>query len=127
MIEYARLSTDDYTSDVHVYCDLDGWTTHVARGRYILIEELPPRVPVPDDPTPQELERFARLIVDRERAVRHAIDTALLADIGGDHDGELYTDPTPAACADRLEALRAAGYRVPQSALDVLGVEAAGG
>lgn len=114
MTTYVRFSDDDYHSDVHVYSADGQWVTLVARGRYIPLEEMPPRVPVPDDPTPQALDRFARLVLDRERQVRHILESGLLADIEGPYDGQMLLDTTPGACADRLEMLRSCGYRVPQ-------------
>lgn len=34
--------------------------------------------------------------------------------------GKSFNDPTPGQCADRLEALRAEGFDVPQYAIDEL-------
>ena len=39
---------------------------------------------------------------------------------------DAFSDPTPSDCADRLEGLRAKGYRVPQYAIDRLRREALG-
>lgn len=39
--------------------------------------------------------------------------------------GETFNDPTPSACADRLELLRSHGWDVPQEAIDRLRDEAA--
>lgn len=47
-----------------------------------------------------------------------------LKPIGLPHDGHGFCDETPNACADRLEYLRALGYKVPQYAIDSLREEA---
>ena len=44
--------------------------------------------------------------------------------IGLPEDGETFNDATAEECADRLEYLRALGYRVPQYAIDALREEA---
>jgi hypothetical protein len=59
--------------------------------------------------------------------VSQMVRKAKLVNIGLAHDGQTFDDPTPEACADRLEQLRAAGYVVPQSAIDRLREEAAHG
>ena len=45
--------------------------------------------------------------------------------IGGPHDGARFNDETPQLCADRLEMLRAAGYNVPDYAIERLRKETA--
>lgn len=40
--------------------------------------------------------------------------------INGNYDGARFNDETPQLCADRLEMLRAAGYNVPQYAIERL-------
>lgn len=117
-MSYCRWSSDDFQCDVYVYADCrGGWTTHVAgRRRVIDPTALPPRVSWTDDPT---------AYWQRYNAVNALVDAAPLVDIELPHDGETFNDDTPGACADRLEALRALGYVVPQYAIDELRAEQA--
>lgn len=116
---YCTWSSDDYKSDVYVYEHVDGgWTTHVAAFKRVYQEELPPPVRWdPDDP-----DAVAKWW-ERERKVREIVERMPLVRIGGPYDGETFRDPTPGACADRLEMLREAGYYVPQYAIDALRAE----
>jgi hypothetical protein len=113
-MSYCRWSTDDYQCDLYVYKSSDGWETHVAANRYCLAEPLP--APVPLGRTDAEIRAW----VERGRLVSEIIERSTTQPIGLPHDGESYTDPTATACADRLERLRDAGYRVPRFAIDAL-------
>ena len=116
-MSYCRWSSDDYQSDVYVYEHCDGfWATHVAGRRYVFTGPLPP--PLPSGASSDEW-------LARHRIVSAMLDSETMQDIGLPHDEETFNDPTPAACADRLESLRALGYRVPQYAIDELRAEAA--
>jgi hypothetical protein len=143
-MSYCRWSSDNWMSDVYVYEDVSGgWTTHVAGRRR-------PFGPVPDlmsSRLTMALHGWSGCIWDRERremvypqrwrgAVYHAWCSFLtfwhnrvhmgslrlipLRQTGLPADGESFNDPTPTDCADRLEGLRAMGYRVPQYAIDAL-------
>ena len=115
-MSYCRFSSDDFQCDVYVYEDCaGGWTTHVAGRRHVFKEPLPADVPL------ENKEAW----VKRHARVMELIDSAELVDIGLQFDGETFNDPTPGECADRLEMLRAAGYNVPQYAIDQLRDEAA--
>ncbi len=114
-MSYCRWSTNDYRCDVYVYQSSEGWDTHVARHRH----EVPDGAfPPPVDPS-EDLDGW----VLRSEVVRALIHEAERKPIGLRYDGESYVDATPGECADRLEQLRALGYRVPQSAIDSLRAE----
>lgn len=114
-MSYCRFSSDDFQCDVYVYADCTGgWTTHVAGRRHVFKEPLPADVSLENKE--EWVKRYAR--------VMELIDSAELVDIGLPFDGETFNDPTPGECADRLEILRAAGYNVPQYAIDQLRDEA---
>lgn len=121
-MSYCRWSSDGWRSDVYVYEDVNGgWTTHVASNRCVhpsgeQCPELPGRT---DDP--EWAERFVEAY-ERSSAWR---EECVLVPINLPHDGESFNDPTPGACANRLEALRTLGYYVPQYAIDDLREEAA--
>jgi hypothetical protein len=112
-MSYCRFSSEDFGCDVYCYAG-GGYMTQVATTRYVFTQPLPP--PVSEDDTGAWMQRW--------EAVMHAASVAPVVAIGGPHDGELFEDPDPASAADRLEALRAAGYRVPQYAIDQLRAEA---
>jgi hypothetical protein len=115
-MSYCRWSSDDFQCDVYVYAHVNGgWTTHVANSRH-KIENLPPEVPLPVGFSDDEWSKY----VERERKVMELVKTAELVPLNLPHDGETFSDPTPGACADRLEMLRTAGYNVPQYAIDSL-------
>lgn len=114
-MSYCRFSSDDFQCDVYVYADCaGGWTTHVAGRRHIPKEPIPPMVPL------ENIEEW----VNRCIKVQELINNAELVDIGLPMDGETFNDPTPEACAIRLEELREMGYIVPQYAIDALRSEA---
>jgi hypothetical protein len=116
-MSYCRFSSDDCQCDVYCYEDVSGgWTTHVASKRVVFDVPLPP----PVEYVPHAEAFFARL-----EAVRDIVKLSKRVPIGLPYDGESFNDPTPGEAADRLEMLRDAGYRVPQSAIDMLREEAA--
>lgn len=122
-MSYCRFSSDDFRCDVYVYEDAyGGWVTHVAGRRHVIDEDaLPPPVEwIPGD------EDSVHRWFERYRQVSKLIDGAELVDIGLPHDGASFNDPTPGACADRLEQLRELGYRVPDRAIKRLREEEAG-
>ena len=115
-MSYCRWSSDDFQCDVYVYADVaGGYTTHIASHR-----------PVIDRSTLPALDGTTEAWLARHAAVMDLLDDADSVPIGGEYDGETFNDPTPAEAADRLEALRAAGYVVPQYAIDDLRDETEG-
>ncbi|HEX7324318.1 MAG TPA: hypothetical protein VF292_03050 [Rhodanobacteraceae bacterium] len=115
-MSYARFSSDDYQCDVYVYESVDGWVTHTALRRYVLDGLLPPPVPFDEG----HLQAFIERQVKVSAIVEHAQQTLIELP----NAGESFRDPTPLACAQRLERLKAIGFRVPQYAIDALRDEA---
>ena len=116
-MSYCRWSSDDHQCDVYVYEDcMGGFTTHVAANRLKFNQPLP-------DPVPFKEENFKAWYA-RHQEVSSMLDKADRYPIGLPHDGESFNDPTERACADRLMALKAIGYQVPQYAIDALLEEA---
>jgi hypothetical protein len=110
-VSYCRWSSDDSQCDVYVYEDCaGGFTTHVAGCKHVFKESLPPEVSYRDN----------KAFFARYEKINKMIDAADMVNIGLPHDGETFNDDTAEECADRLESLRAMGYRVPQYAIDSL-------
>lgn len=110
IVSYCRWSTDDFRCDVYVYADIDGgWTTHVAGNRVVFPEPMPDPVTLPHPFDSEQWDAWWR----RHQTVSAMVERATREPIGLPHDGETFNDPTPGECADRLNALAAAGYRVP--------------
>ncbi len=103
-MSYCRFSSDDFSCDVYVYESGSGWITSVAGNRIVGdIPKIPPWNSV------SVAEIFAA-----ERAQMDFLNTAQREDIDLPLAGDTFSDATPWECADRLESLRALGYRVPQ-------------
>lgn len=128
-MSYCRWSSDFFQCDVYVYADVSGgWTTHVAgrRMRYGPPETVT-QMPCDtfDEYWAQHLAYDAwrdSLPKDKDGDVADS-EYINLSDIGPEA-GESYNDPTAAECAERLEALKASGFNVPQRAIDALRQEA---
>lgn len=120
-VSYCRWSSDDWQCDVYVYESARGYEIHVAANRLVPAAPFPPPN-VYDSP---DADAAVDAIVDRMMEVSRIAGISVHAPIGGPLDGESYTEPTPGDAADRLEAIRAAGYNVPQYAIDELREEAA--
>ena len=119
----CRWSSNDYQCDVYVYGSDVGWMTHVAGRRYVFTQPLPPVVELPRGFTDDQFEAWW----ERQQTVQAMLNPDTMVGIGLPHDGESFTDPTADGCADRLEALQCAGYRVPQRAIDALRGDRTGG
>ena len=114
-MSYCRWSSMNGRCDVYVYEDVaGGWTTHVAVKRRVL-------PPIPSLPLGRVPNRIWAMWERRVRALSLRLIPAL--PIGLPYDGCCFTDSTPGACADRLESLRAMGYRVPLYTIDALRAE----
>ena len=83
-----------------------GWTIHVAGNRVV---GKVPEVVWPVDDTPEARDR----LVTTHKAQMEFIMAADREPITLPYAGESFHEPTAAACADRIEALVALGYRVP--------------
>lgn len=117
-MSYCRWSTDDFQCDIYCYESCDGgWNIHVAANRRVLKEgDLPPRVPFALENRDAWIERWMK--------VMEWVKTAEVRPIGLTHDGKNYNELTALDAANRMLALRDAGYNVPQDAIDALLEEA---
>lgn len=112
-MSYCRWSSDDFQCDVYCYEADEGFIIHVAVSRPVLKDgDLPPRIPF----TRENIDAF----MERWQKVSDWLKTAEKHVIGLPFDGETYVEPTAQEAADRLLTLKAAGYNVPQGAIDSL-------
>lgn len=110
-MSYCRWSSDDGQCDVYVYADVSGgYTTHVASARVFFTEKLPEKC------QDGSVEGW----VDRQRKVMEISMRSEKRVIGLQYDGQSFNDETGIECSERLIAIRAAGYNVPQYAIDAL-------
>lgn len=101
--------------DVYVYEDVNGgWTTHVAGRRNVA-----GNAPLWDMSSE---DAFAASVMARSKWYK---ENQTYEDIDLPNAGKSFNDPTPGQCADRLEALKAEGFDVPQYAIDELREEQA--
>lgn len=141
-MSYCRWSSDFGECDVYVYEDVSGgWTTHVAsrRLKHRVPDEIRNMPVFSEDGTLNcavwvEQQNAERKWRDSLPCKEHRgeggvirfpkdseyIDLSEISDLAG----ESFNDPTPGDCADRLEQIRAAGFNVPQYAIDALREEA---
>jgi len=118
-MSYCRFSSDDFKCDVYCYASCyGGYVTHVAGKRHV------GATPIPELPEFGTDEASQQAWLAAYQAQRAWLDAAELKPIGLSLDGEDFHDDTAAAAADRLEQIRAAGYYVPQYAIDDLRSEA---
>jgi hypothetical protein len=117
-MSYCRFSSDDFASDIYCFEHCDGYfQIYVAGNRVVPCEPFPPRVEM----TAANVDAY----VARHQEVMRILDASLRAEIGLPYDGESFSLPDAATCADQLEFLRGIGYNVPQFAIDTLREEAA--
>lgn len=117
-MSYCRWSTDDFQCDIYCYESCSGgWDIHVAANRHILKDgDLPPYVPFSLETKDAWIERWLK--------VMEWVKTAELRKIGLPYDGKSYNEPSAGDAAKRMLFLKAAGYNVPQDAIDALLEEA---
>lgn len=110
-MSYCRWSSDNFASDVYVYEYVHGgFNIHVAGNRIVgNVPPLPNILEVGND----EFVAAHRRQMDFVRSAKHA-------PIGLPHDGETFNEPDIPATIARLLELRAAGYIVPEYALEAL-------
>jgi hypothetical protein len=138
-VSYCRWSSDFGECDVYVYADVrGGWTTHVAgrRLKHRVPDEI--RAIAADDPvaahmaetawreslpcdeipctTVDPVTRKAKPGIYRTPKDSEYLNLREISPLAG----QSFNDLTPGDCADRLELLRAAGFNVPQHAIDEL-------
>lgn len=147
-MSYCRFSSMNMMCDVYVYQDCHGgWTTHVASVRRV----IPPIPSLLDGRFLMRVHHWSGATLNDDtkdfdypsRWRKHvakawfrfaawwqtyihggSLKLIPMRKIGLPEDGETFNDGTAEECADRLEALRAIGYRVPQYAIDALREEA---
>lgn len=102
---YCRWSTDDYQCDLYVYADVSGgYTIHVAGGRYLFKEPLPPPVSFMTD-IPEWVERHNKVMAMCEAADQEKIDLA--------YAGDSFYGYSAEQAVDTLRMLHGLGYRFP--------------
>lgn len=147
-MSYCRFSSMNMMCDVYVYQDCDGgWTTHVASARLA----IPPIPSLLDGQFMMRVHRWTGAnwnsgtsnVEYPSRWRKHVANVWFRfaawwhqhihggslkliprRKIGLPEDGRTFNVGTAEECADRLESLRALGYRVPQYAIDALREEA---
>lgn len=143
-MSYCRWSSMNWQCDVYVYEDVSGgWTTHVAGSRRlfgpipdIMLSRLSMWMHCWSGYTYLAIEHRAvypiwwrgalyRLFSSfaafwHNKVHMGSLRLIPLRPIGLPFDAQSFNDPSPDDCADRLEALRAMGYKVPQAAIDAL-------
>lgn len=126
-MSYCRFSSDDYQCDVYVWADVDGtWRTEVASRRHVFHDD--PTLPPPMPSLSRDAARADHVVFATALVARHATITAILRDetkwswldLPAPDGGTSYSHDTPGECADNLLRLRAAGFNVPQAAIDLL-------
>lgn len=121
-MSYCRFSSDNFKSDLYVYENVAGcWTVHVAASRHIGDSDCP-SITLPDDPDDKDQLDAA---MNSYKAQREWLKSAKLVPIDLPHAGETFHEPTPGACADRIEKLVALGYHVPTGVVEALREEEA--
>ena len=131
-MSYCRFSSDDYRCDAYAYESCyGGFVIHVAGSKVLgwipRIWNPPRRWYVEKDRSRFTRARYRAgcwLFLLTYRLQMRYLDVAPRRPLGLPFDGESFDAPEAAACADRLEWLRAQGYRVPQFAIDTLREEA---
>lgn len=114
---YCRWSDEDFQCDVYCYGDFrGGYTTHVASNRPVKNVELPPPVALDSE----NIEAW----LARHNKVMEWVETCERKPIGLPHDGESFDTNTASETVELLLKLKAAGYNVPDYAIDALREEA---
>lgn len=116
---YARFSSEDFASDVYVYESVeDVYVTELAHRRWIFTAPVPPQVEDPSDHLAQ-VQRYEEVL--KMHGVEGNGYWEPTPEVEG---GRSYEHNTAQECLANLYRVQAAGYRVPQGALDALKLEA---
>ena len=109
---YCRWSTDDFQCDVYVYADVNGgYTTHLAKTRYVFQEPLPEEVPFDAKHIPEFMERHKKVMEMCAAAKFEPIELP--------HAGECFNLDKEGTVA-LLEKLRGLGYRFPANTIQAI-------
>lgn len=112
-MSYCRFSSDNFSSDICCYAAHGGIQIHVAGNRVVgPVPVLPSMAADPD------------AFVEAYMAQMAYLRTAKREPIGLAHDGASFSVETEREAAEKLLALRVAGYSVPQYAVETLLSEA---
>ncbi len=112
-MSYCRWSDMGFQCDAYVYESQHGFEIHLA------VKRRPPGCPEWDTTTP---EAFTESNLARQAWLDDPANES--APIGLPCDGEDYTLPTAAECAEKLRELRGMGYVIPDYAIEELEAEA---
>lgn len=151
-MSYCRWSSDHFECDVYVYESVSGgWTTHVAgrRRKTPLPDSIKAMYPTDwkaadavdrymeasaadqaftdSQPCDEHMVNYLQTDGTTRPRIRRSLKDSEYLDLStiGPEAGESYSDDSPGQCADRLEALKAKGFNVPQYAIDALREEEA--
>ena len=116
-MSHCRWSTDDFQCDVYVYESAEGFVISVASNRVVYEEPLPEPVPMRADNVGDWMARGLRVSEIMSRSRKEPL--------GLPYDGQTFVEDDPGQCADRLQQLADAGYRVPASVIADLRAEQA--
>lgn len=121
-MSYCRWSCIGYGSDLYVYQSDRGWESIIAGSRYTNLEDAPTLLEFDANATPDQLNEWHRRYEERWAWLREHGQHEDLPDFPG---GRFHLDDTPGECAARLRKMRAAGFRVPDYAIEQLEQEQA--
>lgn len=121
-MSYCRWSTvlhDGYESDLYIYDHVDGFiSVNVAGGRWDGIQNAPRLVlPEPGGKTDEFVASY--MARNKWRDEQEAAGTLKTVPIDLPYAGESKAFESAADCVKFLEELKALGYRMPESVLDV--------
>ena len=121
-MSYCCWSSDNYKCDVYCYESADGYVTHVASGRYIGIDDIPPE-PRIEDFTEETQDEWQQ----QYKARRAEMEQLPIEKIALPHAGESFIDSDATEMVNRLRWLAGLGYHVPEFVFDELNEEIAEG
>lgn len=107
---YCRFSSDGFKCDLYVYEAEVGYTIHTAGNR--IVGEVP-KIPGIFDVPPEEWQRAHRKQIEFIRTAKREL-------IGGDLSNNTFVERNLEDAIERLEMLRAAGFRFPDDVLALL-------
>lgn len=116
-MSYCRWSSDDFECDIYAFASVYGtYEVWVAENKYVSEKEKPRSIafPVPGD------EKGMKAWLKRHHEMNEWITNASRERIGLACDGHQFSFMTPGDAAEKMEELKAMGYKVPQFAIDAL-------
>ena len=110
-MSYCRFSSDDFRSDLYVYANANGYTTHLAARR--IVGDIPRLASLADTAE----------FVESHRRQQEFIEAATYTPIDLPNAGETFEDADIECLIARIEGLVKLGFRVPADVLDELRAE----